>query len=109
MTEFNGLKIPTLKIYAEALLSVVHAIYKERIYTLNDYVTVKRWLDKRTLRLAEELNCTEAVEIAKQVNDTVEENKDPLPYKMPMWLWIKILSSKVLHDSTTKATMLNVM
>ena len=49
--EFNGIKIRTLEGYVEALVSAAHAIYKECIYTLNDYFTVKEWQRKKLLGL----------------------------------------------------------
>jgi hypothetical protein len=39
--DFKGLRIKSLESYAEALVSAAHAVYNERIYTLNDYFTVK--------------------------------------------------------------------
>jgi hypothetical protein len=39
--ELNGANVRTLESYAEALVAASHAIYKERIYTLNDFFTVE--------------------------------------------------------------------
>jgi len=52
-TSFNDLEMPALKTYAEALMTIAHAVYKERIYTLNGCITVKVWLSEKTLKLAE--------------------------------------------------------
>jgi hypothetical protein len=41
-----------------------HAIYKERICTPNDYFTVEKWASKKTLKLAQELKCEEALKTA---------------------------------------------
>jgi len=48
--EFNGVEIQTLTPSAEALVTMAHSIYKERIYTLNDYITVKNLMSKKTVR-----------------------------------------------------------
>jgi hypothetical protein len=50
--EFNGVEVVSLESYAEALVSAAHAVYKERIYTLNDYFTVKEWTTEETFKLA---------------------------------------------------------
>ena len=52
---FNGIEIPVLKSYAKALMAIAHVVYKERIYTLNDYVTVKLWFSEKVLELAKDL------------------------------------------------------
>ena len=49
--EFNGVEIQTLSSSAEVLVTMAHSTYKERIYTLNDFFTVKKWMSK-TVRLA---------------------------------------------------------
>ena len=49
---FEDVKILVLESRAEAVLAAAHAVYKERIYTLNDYVTIAKWLNERSLRLA---------------------------------------------------------
>ncbi|MBS7610486.1 hypothetical protein KEJ19_08060, partial [Candidatus Bathyarchaeota archaeon] len=54
----------TLEPYAEALMAASHAICKEQIYTLNDYFIVKKWTTGRSFKLAEELRCTQALEVS---------------------------------------------
>ena len=46
-TEFNGAEIRPMEDYAEALVVASYALYKERIYTLNDYFTVEKWTYKK--------------------------------------------------------------
>jgi len=45
-----------------------NTIYKERIYTLNDYFTVERWANRKAIRLAQELKCEEALKTAMNLN-----------------------------------------
>ena len=40
--EFYGIEVRSLKSYAEALAVATHAVYKERIYTLNGFFTCPR-------------------------------------------------------------------
>jgi len=70
--EFNGAEVKSLESYAEALVVACHAIYKERIYTLNDYFTVERWANRKAIRLAQELKCEEAL---KNRHEPEPENK----------------------------------
>ena len=65
--EFNGLSIPSLNNYVEALISAIHSIYKEKIYTLNDYIAIMKWANQKTLELAEELKKLKAQMIREQV------------------------------------------
>jgi len=38
-------------------MAASHAIYEERIYTLNDHFTVEKWASEKALKLAQELKC----------------------------------------------------
>ena len=107
--EFNDIEIQTLNPSAEALVIMAHSIYKERIYTLNDYITVSKWISKKTFRLAEELKCTKALMISMEINKLVNSRKLILPYKIPLPLWIKILTNKVIEDDITRATTINLI
>lgn len=108
VAEVHGLRIPVLKSYAEALLAAAHAIYKERIYTLNDYVTTRLWLSSRAAKLAEELECIDAVKISLAINHLVEEQNLGLPYKVPLIRWIEILERKIARDRLSRATIPNL-
>jgi hypothetical protein len=107
--EFNGIKIRTLESYVEALVSAAHAIYKERIYTLNDYFTVKEWTTKETFKLAKELKCSSALELAIKINDAIENGLVEAPYKIPMHTWAKLLVQKFLRDPLTRSTCKNLI
>jgi len=107
--EFNGIKIKTLYSYVEALVSAAHAIYKERIYTLNDYFTVKEWVTEETFNLAKELKCSSALELAIKINDAVENGLVEVPYKIPMHTWARLLVQKVSRDPLTRSTCKNLI
>ena len=107
--EFNGVEIQTLSPSAEALVTMSHSIYKERIYTLNDYITTSKWISKKTLELAEELKCIKALTTCMEINKLVDSRKLILPYKIPLPLWIKILTNKVIEDDITRATTINLL
>jgi hypothetical protein len=107
--EFNGMKIRTLESYVEALVSAAHAIYKERIYTLNDYFTVKEWATEETFKLAKELKCSSALKLAIKINDAIENGLVEAPYKIPMHTWTKLLVQKFLRDPLTRSTCKNLI
>ena len=107
--EFNGIKIRALESYVEALVSVAHAIYKERIYTLNDYFTVKEWTREETFRLAKELKCSSVLEFAIKINDAIDKGLIEVPYKIPVYTWAKLLVQKVLRDPLTRSTSKNLV
>jgi hypothetical protein len=107
-TEFNGLKIRTLEEYAEALMAAAHAVYKEKLYTLNDYFIVKKWATQRSVKLAEELNCEEALKLALAFNQKIENDGLNPPYNIPTLLWLKLLLQKLTNDKLTRATSSNI-
>jgi hypothetical protein len=107
--EFNGVEIMSLERYAEALVTASHAIYKERIYTLNDYFTVERWASKKTTKLAQELRCEEALKIAINLNEKIRLGILETPYKIPLLTWLAILTRKIQTDSLTRTTSINML
>ncbi len=104
---FHGISIPSLPSYAEALVAAAHATYKEMLYTLNDYVTVKAWNDERTAKLATELRCKPLLDYIEKLNKAVEEGLVELPYRIPLPTWMKLWSSKAFSDRLTRSTIRN--
>ena len=105
-TYFNYIEIVSLKTYAEAVATLTHAIDKEWIYTLNDYFTVSKWLDRKSVRLCRELGCLDEIKIAYELNHAVERGAVELPYKIPKSLILKIYSSKLVENSYTRLILL---
>lgn len=106
--EFYGINIRSLERYVEALVTATHAIYKERIYTLNDFFTVRKWISRETFKLARDLKCKKAVELALKINKEISEGVVGAPYKVPSSLWLTLLTQKFKDDKLTKATMLMI-
>ena len=107
-TELGGIEVPVLETYVEALLAIAHAVYKERIYTLNDYMTVRAWFSTKTIKLAEELNCLNAVGETIIIHRLVEGQRLALPYRTPLTRWLGLLGCKVLRDGLARATLFNL-
>ncbi|WP_048813433.1 hypothetical protein [Desulfurococcus mucosus] len=101
---FNGVEVKVLERDAEAVLAVAHALYKERVYTLNDYFTVEKWLSNRSLKIAKELKALEAVSLAATLNQQVREGSIVLPYRLPMPRWITLLARKTWRDPLFTST-----
>jgi len=106
--DIDGIEVHTLERWMESLVAAAHALYKERLYTLNDLVTVERWLSAKTIELARELRCLDALRRALTINHLVREGAVELPYKLPLSQWMHLLATKMLRDSVTRATVLNV-
>jgi hypothetical protein len=109
LEEFNGAEIISLESYAEALVTASHAIYKERIYTLNDYLTIKEWADEKAFRLAEELKCEPALRFATKLNEAISKGLIETPYKIPLLAWADLLTRKILKDPQTTLTIKNLI
>ena len=109
LREFNGVEIVSLESYAEALVSATHAIYKERIYTLNDYFTVKEWTTEETFKLAKKLRCTSALELAVKINEAFEKGFIEAPYKIPVITWTKLLVRRIVNDPLIRSTSKNLV
>lgn len=107
--DFYGLELPTLAPHAEALLSASHAIYKERIYTLNDYLTVSKWLTVESICLAKEVKCEQAIEVANLINELVAKGDLSLPYKLPLPYWFTSLIGKAVRDELTRASLRSLL
>ena len=107
--EFDGIEVRSLESYAEALVAASHAIYKERIYTLNDFFTVKEWTSKKTIRLAQELSCEDALRVAINLNRKIRLGLLETPYKIPVPLWLAMLMRKFQKDNLTRATSVGIL
>jgi hypothetical protein len=109
LEEFNGVEIISLESYAEALVTASHAIYKERIYTLNDYFTIEEWADEKAFQLAEELKCKAALKFATKLNEAISKGLVETPYKIPLLTWSDLLTRKILKDPQTRSTIKNLI
>jgi hypothetical protein len=107
--EFNGFKIRTLAPHVEALVAAAHAVYKEKLYTLNDYFVIKKWVTKESFTLAKKLNCEYALKLALSLNQKIDCGQLNMPYSLPVSFWFFVLLQKFCQDKLTSATSLNVL
>jgi hypothetical protein len=109
LAEFNGIEVKTLEGYAEALVTVAHALYKEHTYTLNDFFTVEKYTSKKSYKLAEELNCVLALESSVKINELIRKGLVNTPYRVPPPMWIPLTLYKFHADCLTRATSFNIL
>jgi len=110
--EFNEAEVKSVENHAEALVAASHAIYKERIYTLNDYFTVEKWASEKALKLAQELKCGGAIKTAIDLNREIRLGTLEMPYKIPTLTWLAMLAREFQADQTdslTRATSINTL
>ncbi|PNV80549.1 MAG: hypothetical protein C0179_05475 [Fervidicoccus sp.] len=107
--EFEGYTLKGLSREAEVVVSASHAVYKEHIYLLIDYFTVKKWLNERALKLSAELGAEESIKIASMLNDLVESGSMELPSRIPPALLARAYSLKFLKDEEFRATSPNLL
>jgi len=107
--EFNGTKVKSIEGYAEALVAASHAIYKERIYTLNDFFTIKEWASTKSFKMAEELSCKPALKLALTLNEKIEKGLLETPFKISVPHWLALLLQKVHDDRLSRASAINII
>ncbi|WP_243675881.1 hypothetical protein [Vulcanisaeta distributa] len=94
--EYHGIEVNTIDRHAEVVLTILHAIYKEGILTLNDAVTIITWLSNDAVKLCEQLRCRNAMELALSVILSSITGSLVLPYKLSLGFWAMNLLARVL-------------
>ncbi|MEM2687634.1 MAG: hypothetical protein QW796_04725 [Thermoproteota archaeon] len=94
---------------AEAIATTAHAIYKEHMYLLSDYYITKQWLDRKALKLAEELNAEEAVQISLELDNQIERGLTETPIKLSPAQIAKIITAKFMKDPNFRTTSMNTI
>ncbi|MEM2046018.1 MAG: hypothetical protein QXO20_07585 [Candidatus Bathyarchaeia archaeon] len=105
----TGVEAKALTKEAETIATAAHAIYKEHIYLLTDYYTVKYWLNNKALSLARELRAKEAVKTALRLNEQIEAGQVEAPVKLKPIQVMEILTRKFVEDSDFRTTTINVL
>jgi len=102
----DGVNVPCLRPYAEVIVVVAHALYKEHLVTLNDYLTFKKWFSSETDKLSRELRCETAIEYMRGLADLIEHGRVALPYRLPVAHALRLILDKVRKDKLTRSTLL---
>ncbi|MFP3484922.1 MAG: nucleotidyltransferase family protein [Vulcanisaeta sp.] len=98
-TVYNGIRVVSIDRDHEVVLTVLHAVYKEGIVTLNDVATVIKWLSDEAVKLCLRLRCTQALEFVLTVALLSMMGSATLPYKLPIGYWSSKLISRVLGNA----------
>ncbi|MEM3694078.1 MAG: hypothetical protein QXI39_08695 [Candidatus Bathyarchaeia archaeon] len=109
LAKYHSVEVPCLEKYAEALVAATHALYKERLYTLNDYITIKKWMSNETMMLAEIQKCKPSLDLAVKLNDLIERGIIKTPHKLSMTTWIKLFGQKIIEDPLSRVTCKNLI
>lgn len=107
--DYDGIEMISLNTYAEAVVTLAHAIDKEWIYTLNDYYTISMWLDNRALNLCRELDCMYEARLALSINKMIEEGIIETPYKIPNIYKFKVWSRKFKRNPLVRSTSIKIL
>ncbi|MGC8975364.1 MAG: nucleotidyltransferase family protein [Thermoprotei archaeon] len=107
--EWEGLNLRGLTRDAEVVVAAAHAVYKEHIYLVLDYLTVKKWMSKRVLELASKLNVEDSLEIITSLNELVDRGLIELPFKIPVSYLAKAYLNKIVRDSDFRSTLTNIL
>jgi hypothetical protein len=96
--KYNGVDVLSIDRDHEVVLTVLHAVYKEGIVTLNDVATVIRWLSNEAVGLCLRLRCVQVLELVLTTALLSIRGMINLPYKLPMGYWSSKLLSRVLSN-----------
>ena len=66
-------------------------------------------MSKKTIRLAQELTCDDALQVAMNLNRKIRLGLLETPYKIPLPLWLALLMRKFQRDSLTRATSVGML
>src|SRR5207244_7063821 len=86
------------------MLASAHAVYKEQLFTLNDYLTFNGWFGSVTEGLAREAKVEPAIRASKILSKRVRQGRVELPYRLSLTEILDAFSRKVLKDSKTRAS-----
>ena len=104
----EGVKVKSLTREAEVVVVATHAIYKEYMYLLADYFTVKYWLSRESMRIAKKHDVLETIEISLHINKSIEAGAHNAPVRLNKGIILKTYLNKAYKDRIFRATSLNI-
>ncbi|WP_440060015.1 nucleotidyltransferase family protein [Thermogladius sp. 4427co] len=107
--ELYGYLVRGMTREAEAVLAAAHAFYKEYLYLLIDYYTVKQWVNSRALKLARELGVSSSLKLSIEINRLVDIGTIELPYLIHPSTILKLYLEKFSRDPLFRATSINIL
>ena len=102
--DFSGLEVPVPSRGVEALIAAAHAVYKEKIYTLSDYLTTRSWLSRESIEYASRYCLDQVVSEALAINNMVDSGRIELPHRVPLARWLRIHIQKIASDPIARAS-----
>jgi hypothetical protein len=107
--KIDGVTVKTLSTDAEAVIVAAHAVYKEHLITLNDCLTVKKWLREDVIRLAVETRTDFALQKLIATFERVVKGQLELPLRLGPASIMGLIGSKVIRDSFTRSSINQVI
>jgi uncharacterized protein YqgQ len=105
----NNVRARALSIEAETAVSAAHAIYKEHMILLIDYLTIWRWLNKKVWDIAYELGIEKPVEKTIEICSLVRRGLAETPYRIDMATILDAYIDKIFRDPLFRSTLLNIL
>ena len=103
-TSFNGLRVRALKPGVEALVTVAHAFYKVRLYTLSDHLTFSTWFNRETVELAISQGCVDVLKLALETSRAIVSGVVEAPVRVPFLTFTSLLLTKLSKSELSRRT-----
>jgi len=105
----NGVEAKVITKDAEVISVASHAVYKEHIYLLADYFTIKKWMDSKAVELAKKYNVKDSLAVAIKLNEIIDSGIVEAPIKLDIPLITKTYINKFIKDNIFRATSINLI
>lgn len=107
--ELDGVRARALAPEAEVAVAAAHAVYKEQVFTLNDYFTVKSWLSPGAVRIARETRTDRALALAVSLVERVGRGELEAPHRIGVAPAALLLTSKLARDAAVRASAIRAL
>lgn len=102
--QIDGAGVRSLSTSAEVVLVAAHSVYKEQLVTLNDCLTIQKWLDAKCIDLATETNTSLALSRLIELLRLLRTGQIELPYKLSLSEFLGAIGSKFISDRFTRTS-----
>ena len=109
VAEIDGTIIRTLNKEAETLITIAHAVYKENMITLNDYLTVMAWYNSKVAELAKKSNILYAVNITLEYMNLINKGLMETPVRIAPERLLRAYIEKIMNDRLTRSSIIKVI
>jgi len=90
-------------------VGAAHAVYKEHIVLLMDYLVAWSWMNKRTWSIAVDQGVKEALGELLKTCSLVKLGVIETPYRLKLHIVLKAYLDKIVRNTSFRATLLNIL